>query len=74
MKRCPYCFEVLSRKPIICPQCSQFIIDEIIEVDYQAADKKKCLFCGKEVLSEAVVCRYCHRWFDEINQAGENNE
>ena len=59
---------------MICPHCSQFIIDEILEVDYNAADKKKCLFCGKGILTEATVCRYCHRWVDEGNQANEAGE
>ena len=78
MKRCPYCFEVLPRKTIICQHCSQFIIDELIEVDYNAVDKKRCLFCGKEILTEATVCRWCHRWVDEAGQADNdtsaNNE
>ena len=69
MKRCPYCFEVLARKTIICPHCSQFIIDDIVEVEYSAADKKRCLFCGKDILTEAAVCRWCHRWVEEANQA-----
>lgn len=74
MKRCPYCFEVLTRKMTICPHCDQFIIDEIVEVEYQAADKKRCLFCGKAILTEATVCRWCHRWVDEAGQANDDGK
>ena len=72
MKRCPYCFEVLAQKTTICPVCSQFIIDNVLEVDYPAADKKRCFFCGKDILTEAIVCRWCHRWVDEA-QTGDDD-
>lgn len=69
MKKCPYCFETLAEKPLKCPHCSQFIIDAILEMDFKSIDKKSCIFCGKKILKEAKVCRYCHKWIDEVDWA-----
>ena len=78
MLKCPYCFEVLREKafmalklsniPLKCPHCSQFIIGDLVNVDYPSLDKKRCLFCGKKICKEARICRYCHRWLDELDQ------
>jgi hypothetical protein len=54
-----------------CPHCSQFIIDEIISVDFPSLDKKPCLCCGKKILKEAKICRFCHKWLDEINRTAD---
>lgn len=70
MKRCPYCFESLDSRPSICPFCNQFLIEDLLDIDYQPTDKKKCIFCGMDILVESIICRYCHRWVDEA----ESNE
>ena len=72
MKKCPYCFEVLSDKPLKCPHCSQYIIDELIDSDYKSGNKKRCVFCGEEILFEAKVCRHCHKWVDEVERAADD--
>ena len=69
MKKCPYCFEPLEEKPLQCPHCRQFIIDELIEADYRSIEKKRCIFCGKGILKEARICRHCQKWIDEVNRA-----
>lgn len=69
MLKCPYCFEVLEGRVNKCPHCQQFIIDEFIDVVYRGVDKKKCIFCGKKILSEARICKYCQRWIDEVDRA-----
>lgn len=68
MLKCPYCYEVLSEQATKCPHCSQFIIDSLLEVDFASVDKKKCVFCGKKILAEAKICRYCHKWLDELDR------
>ncbi len=85
MKRCPYCFEEIpsnslskeklsQQNALQCPNCSQFIIDKLIEVDYPAVDKKRCIYCGKNILNEAKICRYCYKWLDELDQDISNSE
>ena len=69
MKRCPYCFEELIKQSPKCPHCSQFFIDPFIETDYHTVNKKKCVFCGKMILTEAKICRFCHKWLDEVDNA-----
>lgn len=69
MLKCPYCYELLEGKIRKCPHCSQFIIDDILDVDFPSLDKKNCVFCGKKILQEAKVCRHCHRWIDEVDRA-----
>ena len=69
MKKCPYCFEEVAEFSQRCPHCTQFIIDPLVEVDYRSIDKKKCIFCGKKILSEAKVCRYCFKWINEVDNA-----
>jgi len=72
MKKCPYCFEeVLAGKPR-CPHCQQFFLDEIMESEHKSLDKKRCIFCGKKIFTEARVCKYCHRWVDEIDAAADD--
>jgi hypothetical protein len=71
MLKCPYCYEALPEKPLRCPHCSQFIIDDVIDSEFPSMDKKKCLFCGKKILVEAKICRYCQKWFDELDQAND---
>ena len=72
MLKCPYCYEELAKKTTKCPHCSQFLIDQPINVDYPSLEKKKCIFCGKKINAEAKVCRYCRRWLDEIDQAADD--
>ena len=74
MKKCPYCFESLPESQPQCPHCSQFIIDPIVEVDYKSFEKKGCVFCGKKVLKEAKICKFCHRWLNEVNWAADDYE
>ena len=72
IKKCPYCFEDLTEKPEKCPHCLQYIIDNLVEVDYHGAQKKKCFFCGKMIMAEAIFCKYCHKWLDEVNRAADD--
>ncbi len=72
MKKCPYCFEVLPEKPKQCPHCEQFIIDPIIHVDYKSIEKKKCVYCGKKILKEARICKFCKKWLDKVDDAASD--
>ena len=72
MLKCPYCYEALSEKILRCPHCSQFIIDEILNTDHPSVVKKSCLFCGKKILKESKICRFCYRWLDEIDRAAND--
>ena len=74
MKKCPYCFEEVPGPVAKCPHCLQFIIDDLIESDYRSRDKKKCIFCGKQILAEAKVCRYCRKWINEVDDAVKDLE
>ena len=67
--KCPYCYEVLKDKVFKCEHCEQFLLDEIIHSDFIAVDKKGCVYCGKKVLTEAKICKFCHRWLDEVDRA-----
>ena len=68
MLKCPYCYNVLSEKINQCPSCSQFIIDDLVDVDFPSVDKKNCIFCGKNILKESKVCEHCHKWLDEVDR------
>jgi len=72
MKKCPYCFEEIEEPSLRCPHCLQFLIDSLIEADYRSIDKKRCIFCGKKIFTEAKICKYCHRWLDEIERAADD--
>ena len=68
--KCPYCYEELSDKEALrCPHCQQHIIDDVVSSEFASLDKKNCIFCGKKILVEAKVCKYCRKWLDEINRA-----
>jgi hypothetical protein len=68
--KCPYCYEILPTKDgLRCPHCLQYIIDDLLEVDFPSLEKKPCIFCGKQILLEAKICRFCHRWLDEVDRA-----
>jgi len=70
MLKCPYCYELLDCKETRrCPHCLQFIIDDVLDIPYPSVEKKDCLFCGKKILKEAIFCRHCRKWLDEINRA-----
>lgn len=69
MLKCPYCYEPLETKQDRrCPHCLQFIIDDVHDIPYPSVEKKDCLFCGKKILKEAIFCKYCRKWLDEINK------
>lgn len=68
MLKCPYCYESLSEKTLRCPHCLQYIIDDVLESDYPSMDKKPCVFCGKKILAQAKICRYCQKWLDDLDQ------
>ena len=68
MKKCPYCFEIVEEGTAKCPHCFEFIIDPLADAEYKSIDKKKCVFCGKPILSEARVCKHCHKWIDEVDR------
>lgn len=72
IKKCPYCFEDLSERTQKCPHCFQYLIDDLIEVDYHGAQKKPCIFCGKRILAEAIFCKFCRRWLDDITRAADD--
>ena len=54
MKKCPYCFEVLKEGSQKCPFCDQFIIDDLICVDYKSLEKRNVFFAEKEFLKNHV--------------------
>lgn len=72
MYKCPYCYELINEGANRCPHCTQFIIDDIINVDYPSVEKKRCIYCGKKILKEAKFCRHCQRWLDEIDRAASD--
>ena len=71
MLKCPYCFEPLTEKPLRCPHCAQFIIDDLVQMDFPSLDKKNCIFCGKKILKEAKFCRFCRQWIDDVDKAAD---
>lgn len=74
MQKCPYCFEQVELPSTRCTHCLQFFLDKPIESEFKSADKKNCLFCGKRIFSEATVCKYCHKWLDEVHRAADELE
>ncbi len=72
MLTCPYCFEKLTDTVAKCPHCEQFLIDPILNINFVPQDKKNCLFCDKKVFREAKICRYCHRWLDEVERVARD--
>jgi len=68
MFKCPYCYETVNEKDLRCPHCKQFFIDDILTSDFPSLDKKACIFCGKKILAEAKICRYCQKWLDEVDR------
>ena len=69
MLKCPYCYEKLFEECTRCPRCLQFIIDDIVNVDFPSLEKKLCIFCGKKIKKEARFCRYCQKWLDIVDRA-----
>ncbi|HOW35295.1 MAG TPA: hypothetical protein PL155_02615 [Candidatus Omnitrophota bacterium] len=74
MKKCPYCFEEVREPVAKCPHCAQFVIDDFIESDYRSIDKKRCIFCGKNILAEAKVCKHCRKWINTVDDAIKDME
>ena len=72
MNRCPYCLEELDEGTPQCSHCDQFIIDPPVQIDYPLIDKKKCVFCGKKILTNAKICKFCHRWLDAVDYAADD--
>jgi len=73
MKKCPYCFEEITTvNSLQCPHCNQHFIDPLIDVDYKSFEKKRCVFCGKNIFKEARVCKYCRKWIDEVDDASKD--
>lgn len=73
MLKCPYCYNPLETKDTRrCPHCLQFIIDDVIDVPFPSIEKKDCLFCGKKILTEAIFCKFCHKWLNELNKTIED--
>ncbi|OGX08097.1 MAG: hypothetical protein A2Z88_07350 [Omnitrophica WOR_2 bacterium GWA2_47_8] len=72
IEKCPYCFEEVKERTQKCPHCDQYFLDDIVEVDYHGAEKKRCLFCGKMIFHEAKVCKFCKRWLDEVDRAADD--
>jgi hypothetical protein len=70
--KCPYCFEDILDRPTKCPICQQFLLDEPLIMDYQGAEKKSCIFCGKKIFKEARVCKHCNKWIDEVDQSAQD--
>ena len=72
MFACPYCFDEIPKDTLQCSHCRQFLVDDVLNLDFPALDKKKCVYCGKPVLAPAKFCRHCQRWIDEVDfAAGE---
>ena len=70
MLKCPYCYDELSiTETKRCPHCSQFLIDPVLDLPYPSVEKKDCLFCGKKILKEAIFCRFCRKWLDDLTRA-----
>ena len=72
VKKCPYCFEDVAERTPKCPHCLQYLIDDLLNADYHGFQKKNCTFCGKKILHEAKICKFCHRWLDEIDRAADD--
>ena len=72
MLKCPYCYEKMEEKSTRCPHCLQYIIDDLINVDFPSINKKDCILCGKQIAKEAKFCKHCRKWLDEINQAARD--
>ena len=72
MLKCPYCYEHLDERTNRCHHCNQFIIDDLLDVPYPSIDKKPCIFCGEKILQEAHICKFCHKWLDELDQTINN--
>ena len=70
MLKCPFCFEDLKEKPKDdkCPCCHLFMSEKIINLDYPSVNRKKCYFCGELIASEAIYCRFCFKWLDDVER------
>ena len=68
MKKCPYCYEDFTTIPKDdkCPFCLSLLGGEFVNLDYPAVDRKKCIYCGGSVATEATYCRYCHKSIKDV--------
>ena len=70
MKKCPYCFEDVKEisKDNKCPKCFLLVKGQLINLDYPSVDRKKCYFCGELIAKEALYCRFCRKWIDDVER------
>ena len=68
MQKCPSCFEDLKEIPKDdkCPFCHLMMGGKVVHLDYPSVNRKKCFFCGELVASEAIYCRFCKKWLDDV--------
>lgn len=70
MQKCPFCFEDWKELPKNekCPYCQLHTAGKVMNLDYPSVDRKKCYYCGKSLAKEAIFCRYCQKWLDDVER------